>query len=113
MISLPGIVRSWKPRDYVAVARALRTQVRIEWGIRRRTLTEVARSLDVPLVTSTATAATEPFTARLSAQERRSLRAVRRVLRRWPWGATCLRRALATGHVLRHRRPSLRVGVAK
>lgn len=34
----------------------------------------------------------------------------RRVLRRWPTGDTCLRRALTAGHLLRHRSPVLRLG---
>src|SRR5690625_6139565 len=113
MISLGGILRSWKPHDYAAVAQAVVRQSRIEWAMRRRPLPEVARTFGAPLVTDTGSTATEPFAERLTGHERRSLRAVRRVLRHWPWEDTCLRRALATGHVLRHREPSLRVGVAK
>ncbi|MEE6287549.1 lasso peptide biosynthesis B2 protein [Georgenia sp. MJ173] len=105
---------TWRVRDYRAVARALIVQARIEWKLRRRQpLPQLARTLGVPLVTDTTRPATELFTERLTREERRSLRAVQRVLRHWPWDDTCLRRALATGHVLRHRGPSLRVGVAK
>ena len=114
MISVLGVLRSWKPRDYRAAGRAVVTQARVEWGLRRRRpLPDLAQSLGVPLLAGQTPSATEPFVERLTADERRSLRAAARVLRRWPWEDTCLRRALATGHVLRHRSPSLRVGVAK
>ncbi len=113
MISISGVLRSWKLRDYAAVLAALLTQSRIEWSMHRRPLPEFAAALGVPLVTDTSTVATEPFTVRLTRDERRALRAVRRVLRHWPWGNTCLRRAMGMGYVLRHRSPSLRVGVTK
>ncbi|PYG00674.1 Transglutaminase-like superfamily protein [Georgenia satyanarayanai] len=113
MISVGGILRSWTLRDYAAVAAALVAQARIEWAVRRRPLPELAASLGVPLSTDAGDAATEPFADRLTADERRALRAVRRVLRHWPWEDTCLRRALGTGYALRHRRPALRVGVTK
>lgn len=113
MISVGGILRSWKPRDYAAVLRAVLTQARIEWALHRRPLPELAAALGVPLLTGPGAAATERFTERLTGEERRALRAVRRVLRHWPWGNTCLRRALGIGHVLRHRAPALRVGVTK
>lgn len=113
MISLGGILKSWKPRDYAAVVAALATQSRIEWALHRRPLPEFAASLGVPLSTDTGGAVTEPFTDRLTGDERSALRAVRRVLRHWPWEDTCLRRALAVGHALRGRGPALRVGVTK
>lgn len=113
MISIGGILKNWQPRDYAAVASAMATQARIEWALRRRPLPAIAQVFGVPLDTGSGMPATEPFAERLTAAERRSLRAARRVLRHWPWDDTCLRRALATGHVLRHRRPTLRVGVAK
>lgn len=43
--------------------------------------------------------------------ERRLLTAVDWVARRWLFPGTCLRRALLTGHVLRRRRPALRLGL--
>lgn len=113
MISVGGILRSWKPRDYAAVLAAVVAQSRIEWALHRRPLPEFAAALGVPLVTGAGAVATEPFAERLTADERRALRAVRRVLRRWPWDNTCLRRALGMGYALRHRSPSLRVGVTK
>ncbi len=36
---------------------------------------------------------------------------VERALSRWPWGSTCLRRALALGALTRSHRPVLHVGV--
>lgn len=113
MTSIVGILRHWKPRDYATVAAAMVTQARIEWMVRRRPLPDLTQTLGVPLLTGTTAPATEPFAERLSDDEQRSVRAVGRVLRHWPWDDTCLRRALATGHALRHRGPSLRVGVSK
>jgi hypothetical protein len=40
-------------------------------------------------------------------------RSIERVARRWPFGDTCLRRAVALGFILRRERPVLRVGVVR
>ncbi len=49
----------------------------------------------------------------LSPRARRQLRCTRRVADSWPFGAgPCLRRSLVLGHLLRDRRPALRLGVA-
>jgi hypothetical protein len=47
----------------------------------------------------------------LTAAERRWMRNTARVLRRWPLDATCLRRSLLTGWVLRRHAPVLILGV--
>lgn len=47
----------------------------------------------------------------LSPAERRWVNNVGRVVRRWPWDASCLRRSLLLGWVLRRRHPVLVVGV--
>lgn len=113
MISVRGVLRHWRPRDYLALVRAVALLTRIELGLRRSTLPALTERLGVSMASSSAAPAHEPFTDRLCGPERRAARAVRRVLRHWRWGDTCLRRALALGHVLRHRRPLLRIGVAK
>lgn len=93
----------------------------IELGLRFVRLPTLARALGCPLAldpndavadfggTGEHRRARQPFTP----DELRSLVDAERVLRRWPPGDTCLRRALLVGCVLRRRRPTLRVGVAK
>lgn len=44
---------------------------------------------------------------------RRTARAIDRVLRRWPFGDTCLRRALVLGFLIRHLDPTLLIGVRR
>ena len=95
--------------------------LKIEFLIRRRSLSEAAAACGAPLDTSPNVSPTEllcrgvpapPF----SAAEVRQLKAIRRVLSRWPstsgeWGrGTCLRESLLTGYYLRSRKPMLRVG---
>ena len=41
------------------------------------------------------------------------VRAMDRVIRRWPRPTTCLTRAIALGHVLRAHRPTLRIGAER
>ena len=43
----------------------------------------------------------------------RRIAAARRILRHWPFGDTCLRQALVSGHLLRRLRPTLQIGVSK
>jgi len=93
----------------------------IELGLRLLRLTTLARALRCPLAldpeesvadfdgTSAPTGANRPFSPR----ELLRIADTERVLRHWPPGGTCLRRALLVGWVLRRRRPVLRVGVAK
>jgi hypothetical protein len=40
-------------------------------------------------------------------------RAMHRVLRRWPFGNSCLRRALVLGHLIRRSEPALHIGVRR
>lgn len=44
---------------------------------------------------------------------RRAARAIDRILRRWPFGDTCLRRALILGFLLRRLDPILQIGVRR
>ena len=49
----------------------------------------------------------------LPARSRRRLRCTRRVADAWPFSrGPCLRRALVGGHLIRHLRPAVRLGVA-
>lgn len=85
-----------------------------EVGLRTVGLPRLSRRLGTPLQSDdeiTPAAVTIP--TGLAPQDRRRVRAARRVMRHWPFGDTCLRQALVSGALIRHRSPSLVVGVAK
>lgn len=96
------------------VAAGLATAM-VEIGLRVTTLPKLTRLLGVPLdpamtghddtMRSSATTLTE--------SDLRRVRSTQRVLRRWPFGDTCLRQALVSGVLLRHHKPVLHVGVAR
>jgi hypothetical protein len=92
-----------------AIVRALLTEALL----RTTRLPVTARVMGAPLAAPEDDVASSDGPLELSARERRQLRATHEVLRRSPFGSTCLRRALCAGHVLRARRPRLVVGVAK
>ena len=99
--------------ELCALARVTMLAVAVEVAVRVLPLPVVARALRVSLTRppACAGAATLP---ELSRAERRAVRMVRGLMRRWPWGqGTCLRRSLVVGHVLRRHDPWLRVGVAR
>ena len=87
----------------------------VEVGLKTRPLPALAERLGTPLAepdadrTSPAEATSKNFTYK----EWIRLRAIDRVLRRWPFGDTCLRRSLVWGHSLRARSPRLQIGVAR
>ncbi|TDE07478.1 lasso peptide biosynthesis B2 protein [Jiangella asiatica] len=112
------MIRAVPLREWPALLAAAGVALVVEVGLRVTTLPRLARLLGAPLRTDDGGDLMPPSTpARLGPSltpaTRRRLRAVRRVLRHWPFGDTCLRRALVSGHVLRRLRPVLRVGVAK
>jgi Transglutaminase-like superfamily/Coenzyme PQQ synthesis protein D (PqqD) len=85
----------------------------VEVLLRCAPLDRVSRWLRSPL--------TDPFGAQglpplgpssLTSRERRLLSALASAQRRWLWDATCLRRALASGWVLRRHQPKLCLGLA-
>jgi hypothetical protein len=93
---------------------ALGRAVLIELGLRLTTLPRLASWLGVPLDTGRRDAPPPEVTAEhLTASQLARLAAVGAVYSRWPFGDTCLRRALAVGHTLRSRKPVLRVGVTR
>jgi hypothetical protein len=50
----------------------------------------------------------------LTERERRQLRCVRRIARHWRFSeGACLRASLLAGHVLRHHKPRLVIGVSR
>lgn len=109
-----ALARSVPAREWAAVVAAAGVAVVAEVGLRTTTLPRIARLLGVPLRLDgdddVMPAATR---LRLSPVALRRLRATRRVMRHWPLGDTCLRRALVSGQRLRRLDPVLRVGVAK
>ena len=84
----------------------------VEIGLRRWTLPELARRLRVRL-DLTSDPAPLPEQIVLPSGVKGSMEAVYGVLRRWPWGDTCLRRALLLGHRLSWLDPTLRIGVRR
>lgn len=113
-------VRRWRGHRLTDVITALVTAFVVEIGLRTVTLPVLADRLSVPLaiqpqsdlhpVDLRAIAETVPI---LSALEQRRLTTVLAVMRRWPWGSSCLRIALVAGRALRHRRPRLSIGVRR
>lgn len=83
----------------------------VEVGLRTLPLPRLARLVGAPLdVTPRGPAGGRPD---LDGRALRRERSAVRVMRHWPWGDTCLRRALVVGQRLQWLRPVLRVGVAK
>ena len=84
----------------------------IEIGLRTIHVERVARVLRVPFM-QTQEVEHEGQSTALTESERRWTRNATRVIRRWPLDATCLRRSLLLGWILRRRQPQLIVGVRK
>ncbi len=84
----------------------------IETGLRTIRVERVARLLRVKFM-ETEDTEHEGRSTLLSENERRWTRNATRVVRRWPLDATCLRRSLLLGWILRRREPQLIVGVRK
>jgi hypothetical protein len=86
----------------------------VEVGLRTTTLPRLARVLGSPLTVDGFEAYAVPADApRLPDWAVRRMNAVRRVLRHWPFGDSCLRHALVSGALLRRLQPALQLGVAK
>ena len=93
---------------------ALALAVVVEVGLRTTTLPRLARALHTPLAVDGSDAYADPTVATLLPRWAvRRMGAVRRVLRHWPFGDSCLRQALVCGWLLRRLRPALQLGVAK
>lgn len=114
MRSAVAVARAVPAREWPGVLMAAAVAVIVEIGLRTMTLPRLAKLLGVPLRLDDGDAVMpEPGVLRARPWVRRRLRATRRVMRHWPFGDTCLRRALVSGHRLRRLHPALRVGVAK
>lgn len=112
-----AVARSWwrKPlRQRWAIWKAACVVLVVEVGLKRVDLPRLSSWMRVPLdATPDQVQPTEApdLLERLDERERLVHWAVVWVLDRWVFDATCLRRALAFGFFLRHRRPVLRMGV--
>ncbi len=101
------------PRDEVAeLVRAMLAFTIVEACVRTFRIEKAASLLRVPLsIDANRATDQEPFTP--APDIIRVVRAVHRVSARWPFGDTCLRRALATGWLVRHKAPTLRLGIRR
>lgn len=99
------------PRHWPLVLRVAATAAAVELAVRTLPLPVVSRLARVPL----AVGPERPGDAwaAIGEPDRRRAELALRVLRGRPFRATCLRRALVLGILLRRHRPALRVGVAK
>ncbi|MGH8930826.1 MAG: lasso peptide biosynthesis B2 protein [Egibacteraceae bacterium] len=105
------------PAERLTTVRVLFTACSVEIAIRALPIPRFVRLLGVTLATDEGGIPPEPATAPALSTfdpiERRRIRAVLRVMRRWPFGrGSCLRQALLLGHFLRARHPVLHLGVA-
>ena len=92
---------------------ALVVALGVEVGLRTLDLRCLARLAGVSLEFATRLSASgEPA---LGPSDRARLRAVRIIMRHWPWGASgpCLRQALVGGRLLRRRNPGLALGASR
>lgn len=86
----------------------------VEIGLRTTRLAMLVRYLAIRLGLNghSTPEAHQPDPVVLS-QVRLAANAVNRVVHRWPFGATCLRRALILRFLIRHLDPALRIGVRR
>lgn len=96
-------------RDVVAVAL---TAALVEVGLRAITLPTLARWSGTPLLLDDAPS-TPAEPVHLPPEAVASVRTVRAVMSRWPYGDTCLRVALVAGNRLRRWHPRLALGVQR
>lgn len=115
-IAAAGVARRWAVDRrrlllVVEMARVAGVACAVELALRVSRLPRVAQWCGVRLdVTSAST--TGPRDPDLPARTQLQRRAVALVMRRWPFGDTCLRRCLVLGQRLRGLDPVLRIGVA-
>lgn len=109
-VGLRKIRQGLHPRHLPVVA----VTAAVEIGMRTLRLPRLARLLGVRLETHGQpvedAAPPDPTVVR---RVRRAGRAIDRVLRRWPFGDTCLRRALILGFLIRRLGPTLLIGVRR
>jgi hypothetical protein len=98
-------------RDQLTTFRVLALAAVVEAAVRTLPLPRLARWLGIALVAPARSAT--PLRP-LDEAERRQVRAVERVMRRWSIApGPCLRKALVMGYFLRRHEPVLRIGVMR
>lgn len=97
---------SWGQR--IEVGRIVLVCIAVEAGIRRIPLPRLTSLLGLELAPGRVELA-EPDGVPVWAVDRLCL--VEGVLKRWPWGSTCLRRTLVGGHRIRRLHPVVHIGV--
>jgi len=108
---MPGLA-TMPVRQWPDVLSVLVVAVGVEIGLRLRPLPSVARWCGCPLQSEgEEVPSSEPSGQALTATDLLRLDSVARVMRHWPWDATCLRVALVAGHRLDPHERSLVVGV--
>ncbi len=108
------VLRHWlglPTRLKVATAYTTGLVTAVEALLRLRPLDQVARWLGSPLVTHDPGQLPSFDPSVLTDREQVLLASLRWAQRLWPWDATCLRRALAVGRLLRRRQPGLCLGL--
>lgn len=86
----------------------------VEIGLRTTRVPRLARVLRVRLATESQPGPSVGFAdPEVIQTARRYARATDRVLRRWPFGDTCLRRSLVVGFLIRRFEPTLLIGVRR
>ncbi len=108
------VLRQWlsfPTRLKVATAYAASLMTVVEALLRLRPVDQAARWLGAPLITHDPGQLPPLDRDLLTDRELLMLGSLRWVQRLWPWDATCLRRALAAGWLLRRRRPGLCLGL--
>jgi len=112
-----GVARGWwrlPVAARIATGQAALLVLVVEVALKLTSLDVVARRIGAPLAVDERDGAVPPLDeTTLTSKERLHLWAVRWVLQRWLFDATCLRRALAWGRVLRARRPVLCIGLVE
>jgi hypothetical protein len=109
---LPPMTLRRRARFMFELVRALWWLTRIEWGLRRRDLPALCRTLGIECdLRSANPPATEHVV--LPRRTRTAVLACSYAVARWPAGNTCLRRCLVLGRRLRTLDPVLRIGIRR
>jgi hypothetical protein len=109
----PRTLCSLRPRQWADVIRAVLVLMAIEIGLRTTRLPVLAGRLGCGLALDGGPALPTGKVLDITDDEWTRLDLAGKLMRHWPFPSTCLRRALLAGHVLRNRKPQLRIGVAK
>lgn len=108
-----SLAMALSPGDWLRVTGAVARLVHLEAQLRCRQLPDVARRFGAPLALDERPPPPEFSDEHLTMSQWNDLIAVQRACKRWPFGDTCLRRALAFAPTMVAQAPQLRVGVAR